>query len=188
MACLLIAVLAGCDLIAPGRGATEVSGVITDASHGRPLEGLSVALKTGGWAGGSAVATATTDAEGRYRLRADWPGTLDLRVNSDPYDVRYHTEYDAVGEGRRETRSFRIFETARLTIRAETDTPLLDGDWYTVNAGCLTGEAPFTTECMRGNDWNEIRLRVRRRGALYVETVIPVYVRAGEDNVYTVRY
>ena len=184
---LAVALASGCDLL--GREPViDISGTVMDASLGQPLAGLGVSLRTGGWAGGSAAARATTDAAGRFHLRAVGYEYLQFEVNDEPYDGRYHHSWEGVRGSLRDERVVQVYQTARLTIQAETDRPLRDGEWYTVNAGCLTGEAPFTTECMRGNDWNEIRLRVKRQGAPWSETVIPVYVRAGEDNVFTVTY
>ncbi len=178
--------LGGCDLLGPGKNVTEVSGVVIDASLNQPLAGLGVSLRTGGWAGGTAVARATTDAQGRYTLRGESHGTLQLELNDEPYSPRYHTAIHYPRRSRSTSRTDSLFQTAKLTILAETNRPLRSGEWYTINAGCLTGPAPIITECMRGNAWNPVTLRVKRTGQLYRDTVIPVYVRSGEDNVFTV--
>ena len=186
-ALLLALALAGCDLLGAGTPVTDISGVVIDASLDRPLAGLGVSLRTGGWAGGAAVATDRTDATGRFHLRAEGYDYLQFEANDEPYDPRYHYEIDTYVQDDRGERTVRIYQTARLTVLAETDRPLQDGEWYTVNVGCFTGTAPLTSDCMRGNDWNDVTLRVKRGGP-YRDTVIPVYVRVGADNVVTVRY
>ncbi len=185
---LLALLLAGCDLLGAGPTVTEISGVVIDASLGRPLAGLGVSLRTGGCAGGAAAASDRTDANGRFHLRADGYAYLQFEVNDEPYDARYHYSWEGIRGGLRDERTVRVYQTARLTVLAETDRPLQDGEWYTVNVGCFTGTAPLTSDCLRGNDWNDVTLRVKRGGGTYRDTVIPVYVRAGEDNVVTVAY
>ena len=183
---LLVLASAGCDLLQSRH--TEVTGVVVNGSTGQPLEGLSVAFWSGGWAGGAVLASDRTDAQGRFELAVEDAPVVQLHVNSDPYNPRFTTYWEGIRPGSRRRQSYEVYEGARLTVRSETDRPLRSDEWHQVRAGCLTGIPPFTDTCQRGNALNPVTLMVKRRFTALRATTYQVYVRVGVDNEFTVRY
>lgn len=188
---LLAAVLgSACDLLDRGPTVVDLSGTVVNASTEQPLAGLSLSLRTGGWAGGSAAATARTDASGRFRLRAEGYDYLQFEVNDEPFDARYQGPgvESIYGGDLRGVREVRVYENTRLTVTAETERPLGPGDAYSIWLPGVGGRSPVTTTRARGNALNDVRLVVNRRGEAQLDTTLQVYTPLGEETVVALTY
>ena len=75
--------------------ANTVSGVVTESAGGGAIEGATVALLNGD----AAVATATTDAEGKYSFAAVAAGTYSLKIASGAHYTRVYENAVTVAAG-----------------------------------------------------------------------------------------
>lgn len=75
--------------------ANTVSGVVTESAGGGAIEGATVALLNGD----AAVATATTDAEGKYSFAAVAAGTYSLKIASGAHYTRVYDNAVTVAAG-----------------------------------------------------------------------------------------
>ncbi len=75
--------------------ANTVSGVVTETAGGGAIEGATVALLNGD----AAVATATTDAEGKYSFAAVAAGTYSLKIASGAHYTRVYENAVTVAAG-----------------------------------------------------------------------------------------
>lgn len=75
--------------------ANTVSGVVTESAGGGAIEGATVALLSGN----NAVATATTDAEGKYSFAAVAAGTYSLKIASGAHYTRVYENAVTVAAG-----------------------------------------------------------------------------------------
>lgn len=75
--------------------ANTVSGVVTETAGGGAIEGATVALLSGN----NAVATATTDAEGKYSFAAVAAGTYSLKIASGAHYTRVYENAVTVAAG-----------------------------------------------------------------------------------------
>ncbi len=75
--------------------ANTVSGTVTETAGGGAIEGATVALLSGN----NAVATATTDAEGKYSFAAVAAGTYSLKITSGAHYARMYENAVTVAAG-----------------------------------------------------------------------------------------
>ena len=127
---LLALLLAGCDASGELDRPSVVSGTVTSLSTGQPLVGVSVGLRSSGFAGLPVYGTTTTSAAGRFELSTDAARSpYHLFVNEEPYDPAVYT-WASYNDPRPLGRDMdiEVWEVAGLVVYAETDTPLGEGD------------------------------------------------------------
>ena len=182
--------LAGCSLFPSSPPVVDIAGTVVNASRDEPLAGLSLTLRTGGWAGGAVAAQTRTDAQGRFHLRVEGADYLQFEVNDEPYDMRYQGPgVESIHDGDlQDVREVRVYENVRLTVTAETDRPLGPDDSYMIWLPCSGGRSPTSTFCARGNAYNDVRLVVNRSGEAQLDTTVQVYTPVGEETVFAMTY
>lgn len=184
-------VLSACSLFPSSPPVVDIAGTVVNVSRDEPLSGLSLTLRTGGWAGGAVAAQTRTDAQGRFHIRYEGADYLQFEVNDEPFDVRYQgpgVESIYGGDRQDATREVRVYENARLTVTATTDRPLAPGDGHTIWLPGVGGRDSVTTTRARGNALNDVRLVVNRRGEAQLDTTLQVYAPLGEETLVALTY
>ena len=182
---LLVLLIAGCDAAGEADRPAVVSGTVTSLSTGQPLVGITVGLRSSGFAGLPLYGTTATDAGGRFELSAaSAEDPYHLFVNEEPYDPSVYTWAsfnDPQPLGR--DMDIRVWEIAGLVVYAETDTPLGEGDRAFVQTPCVGSIfVPVRSGCAKANAENEVVLTVRRGDETTVRRE-RIYTPLGETTV-----
>lgn len=181
----------GCSLFPERTPVVDIAGTVVNASRDEPLAGLSLTLRTGGWAGGAVAAQTRTDAQGRFHLRVEGASYLQFEVNDTPYDMRYQgrgVESIYGGDRQDAAREVRVYENTRLTVTAATDRPLGPGDGHMIWLPGVGGRDAVTTTRARGNALNDVRLVVNRRGEAQLDTTVQVYTPVDTETTFAMTY
>lgn len=179
----------GCDLF---REDTTIlaTGVVLGASPNQPAQGGSVALKMG-WGLRHTVASARTEADGRYRLEhdsGDSPSLLALQVSTDLYDDAFSMSRYSLHPGERFNQTTPLYRNATLTVDVATDDPLSDGDSIFLRLPGTGGRyLPITTTHTHGPGYNEVR-RVVERAGVTSEVADSVCCRVGSMTEHMILY
>jgi hypothetical protein len=107
-----------------------LSGFVTDAFDGQPLEGATVALRDPSGAGAAPLFGAAANEDGLYLVRSIEPGTYALAISFVGYESVYDTLTFAEGEFRRDP-------GWRVDVDLDADYTLARASYQNEHAGAL---------------------------------------------------